>query len=112
MAYSTINGSTPSSDPTLQIAGTTMTADATNIDSPMTKSKTIQVGIVGNTISTTISNSVSIKVNCSVNKPVIPDLITFIGTSIQQTISAVSFSDPSGDCGNQISYELRNETGT
>jgi hypothetical protein len=112
MEYSTTDGSTPVSDPTLQITGNTMTADARHIDTPTTKSKTMQVGIVGNTIITPSTSFVSIKVNCSINQPVIPNLNTFIETSIQQTISAVSFSDPSGDCGTQISYELRNEAGT
>jgi hypothetical protein len=99
MTYSTTDGSTPASDPTLQIAGNIMTADARHIDSPTTKSKTMQVGIVGNTLSTPITSSVSIKINCSINQPVIPNLTTFIGTTIQHTILAVSFSDPSGDCG-------------
>jgi hypothetical protein len=82
MEYSTTNGSTPASDPTLQIAGTTMTVDATHIDSPLTYSKILEVGIVGNTLSSPMTNSVSIKVNCSINIPTIPDLDTFIGTSI------------------------------
>jgi hypothetical protein len=86
MAYSTTDGSTPASDPTFQIAGNIMTADARHIDSPTTKSKTMQVQIVGNTISTPITSSVSIKVNCSISKPVIPNLNTFIGINIEQTI--------------------------